>query len=1243
MTKFYTIAIGVFLLLSSFGEAFGQQLVTDAKKKELADLSSRSADSYKTNRQKALILAKLHGWPIYKRTKNGRVISLQGVNSLGFPIYLATDNNTTAAATTQTNIVQPGGASGLNLSGLDAVLNDKLAIWDGGSVYKLHQEFAGKNITIEDTATIIDHATHVAGTMIAKGVYAPAKGMAFGALTLHSYYFDNDVAEMSKAAGGLLLSNHSYGDEAGWNFNDENNHWEWYGLPGDTVDYNFGFYGQRTQQWDEIAYNAPYYLIVESAGNSHAYPGPAVGADYYGYKSATNQVLVDKGARPASISSNTGYDVIATTGNAKNILTVGAVNPLPYGPSVSSDITIAYFSSWGPTDDGRVKPDVVGDGVDLLSTGSSSPTSYITLSGTSMSAPNVTGSLYLLQQYYHQKSGVFMHAATLKGLACHTAFDAGNAGPDYIYGWGLLDVNKAAQAITNNGTKSLIKENSLKQGQTQTYNVVASGNGALSATISWTDPAATPTKDGTVNDRTPKLVDDLDIRISDGITTFLPWVLNPANPSAAATKGDNIVDNVEQVYVPGAIPGRSYTITVSHKGTLLTGQQDYALIITGIGGSAYCTSAPLSNADSRINNVTFSNINYTAPVGCTTYYDHTNLTAQLEQGKTYSLNLTLGTCGANFNKAAKVYIDWNGNGVFDANELVATSGIINATGTYSTNITVPVSVTAGNYSIMRVVCSETSDTSTIQPCNSYAKGETQDYRVLFLKSSTDAGVTAIISPDSTGACSAATQVTVAIKNYGTATISNIPVNATVTAPDNTITTLQQTYTGTLQPSEQENLTFNNSFNAVAGATYHITASTNLAGDPISYNNSASAAVTINLPPTMSGLEAYYCNNSSQYELLGTGDGQLYWYQNLADSIPIAVGSPATTRNIPVNNTFYAGLNDFKATVGPASKSAFSGGSYDQFTPYVSVTTKAPVIIESARLYIGNSGKITFNVADVNGEIVSTTTINAVATTQNPQPGTKPNDPTDPGAVYQLNLLLPAAGPYTISTVYDSTATIFRSNAGVTGYPFNGGNIFYITGNNATSGTDTTFYKGYYYYLYDMQVKSAGCPATSRLAVTVTKPVITQNGAVLTSNFPSGNQWYLDGEAINGATAATYTPTQSGNYQVKITLSNGCQPQSDNFVYVSANSSGNNSDIGLLLFPVPASSGLNIIFAAKTSDKLSISLINATGQIVYNNEQTIASGNFSTILDVSHLPPGGYVVKIQLGKKVYGSKVLVGGF
>ncbi|MCR8561813.1 S8 family peptidase [Mucilaginibacter sp. BJC16-A38] len=1244
MNKLYTAVTVSLLLLWFAGKTSAQQIpVSDANKKELTSLSAQARASFIANYKNALVLAQKNGWVIKRKTKKGGILSLQGVNKLGFPIYLKTDNNTTAAATTQTNTVQPGGSAGLTLSGASTSINGMLAIWDGGSVYKAHQEFAGKTITLHDsTAQVIEHATHVSGTMIAKGVYPPAKGMAFNANTLQSYDFDNDVAEMSAAASGLLLSNHSYGDAAGWYFDGLSNHWEWYGLPGDSVDYNFGFYGERTQSWDKIAVAAPHYLIVESAGNSRSETGPAVGQDYYGYSSKTNQTFVDKGARPAGISNNDGYDIIATTGNAKNVLTVGAVNPLPNGPTNSSDISIAYFSSYGPTDDGRIKPDIVGDGVDVLSTNNAGTTSYTTLSGTSMAAPNITGSLYLLQEYYSQKNnGAFMRASTLKGLACHTAFDAGNVGPDYIYGWGLLNMRSAAQAITDNGGKSLIKEIVLQQGQKQIYNVVASGNGPLVATISWTDPEGTATAEGVINSRTPKLVNDVDIRVSDGSTTFQPWILDPLNPSAAAKTGDNILDNIEQVYIPGAVPGKAYTITISHKGTLKGGSQNYSLIETGVGGVTYCASAPLSSADSRVNNVTLSNLNYTPPAGCTTYSDHTDQTIQLEEGKTYPLSITLGTCGANFNKAAKVYIDWNGNGVFDANELVATSGIINGTGVYSTNITVPGTVIANNYSVMRVVLAETNDASTITACGNYAKGETQDYRVQFLQTAIDAGVTAIVTPESSGACSAATQVTVRLKNFGRLAISNIPVTVTVTAPDNSVTTFQQTYTGTLQPAEEENFILNTTFNATAGSSYKITAVTNLAGDPIGENNQVTETVLISPPPVATDLTAYYCSDSKQYELSGSGDGTLLWYQNINDTLPVGYGSPAAVTAAPVNNTYYAGLNDFAGGVGPATKNVFTGGNYNQFTPYISVTTKVPVIIESARLYIGYSGKITFSVNDASGRTVSTSTINAVATRTTPLAGEQPDDANDQGAVYNLNLLLPAAGDYTINIAYDANATIYRNNAGVTGYPFKIGNIFSITGNNATSGTDTAAYKQYYYYLYDIKVKSAGCPSVTRQAVTVTKPVITQNATTLSSSFATGNQWYLNGKVINGATKATYVPLQSGNYQVAYISATGCTVLSDNYVYIiTANSPGKNTDIGLVVFPVPASTKLSILFAAKNDAELSIALINAAGQKVYNTTQSITAGNFSTAADVTYLPAGTYVLKLTLGQKVYNTKVIV---
>jgi len=1242
MKKLYSLLLtGILALISANAALCQQPLVSADKKKELDAISLRANSSFAKSQQEALSLAKSKGWVIRRKTKKGGIQVIQGISKRGFPIYFATDDNVISAATTNTNTVQPGGILGLNLSGSSSLLNNKLAIWDGGAVYRFHQEFSGKTITIADTSSIIDHATHVAGTMLAKGVYPPVKGMAFNASTLLSYDFNNDVAEMSAAAHGLLLSNHSYGELGGWVFDDGFNRWEWYGIPGDTVDYTFGFYGDHTRAFDQVAYNAPYYLIVEAAGNAHGSIGPAVGQDYYGYKSASDQTFVDKGPRPDSISSNNAYDCISSTANAKNILTVGAVNPLPYGPANSQSITAAYFSSWGPTDDGRVKPDIVGNGLNVLSTGSNSTTSYITLSGTSQASPNITGSLYLLQEYYAQKnSGAFMRAATLKGLACHTTFDAGNIGPDYIFGWGLLDMKKAAQAITDNGTKSQIKENTLSQGSIQTVNVVASGNGPLVATISWTDPASSITPDGTINDRTPKLVNDLDIRISDGTDTYMPWVLDPNNPSAAATTGDNIRDNVEQVYIAGAIPGKSYTVKVSHKGTLMSGSQAYSLIITGIGGTAYCASAPLSSADSRIDNVTLSNINNSSSSGCTAYSDYTNLTVQLEQNKTYPLSLSLGTCGANFNKAAKVYIDWNGNGVFDANELVAATNVISGTGIYATNIAVPSTVIPGNFSLMRVVLTETTDTSTIKPCGSYAKGETQDYRVQFLQTSLDAGIIAVVNPSSGGNCSGSTPVTVTIKNFGSQTITNIPITVTITAPDNTVTTFNQVYTASLAPLMQDNFTFDNVFNITSGSTYIITATANLTGDLVPSNNGITDTVVIDSPPTATDLSANYCNVANAYLLTGGGDGELLWYKNSNDAYPFAYGSTVLTSDAPVNNTYYVGLNDFSGTIGPATKNVFTAGGYNQFTPEVNVFTRIPILIESARLYIGNSGRITFNVSNSSGEIVSTTSINAVATASNPSPGAKSDDPTDQGQVYNLNLLLPSAGNYSISATYDNTATIYRSNGGVSGYPFKIGDIFGITGNTATSPGDTTYYKNFYYYFYDIQLKSPGCASASRQAIPVTKPVIIQNGTTLSSSAAANNQWYLNGTLIPGATGQTYLPTLSGNYQVDVSLANGCIAQSDNFAYVILPANPGENDIGLTVFPNPASTQLYVLFAAKSTTNVNLSLINAIGKNEYTDKTVLSGGNFSTLIDVSKLDPGNYILKLLYNSKLYTRKIVI---
>ncbi|MFD1258892.1 S8 family serine peptidase [Mucilaginibacter terrae] len=1216
-------------------------LVTAAKKTELDQLAARWDVAYNAGLKNAMGQALSHNWFTRRVSKFGTITALQRVSPLGFPIYYKTFNNIVAAATTRTNTVQPGGSLGLNLSGSNTLLNGKLAIWDGGTVRTDHQEFAGKTITLRNTSASDAHATHVAGTMIARGVYAPARGMAFNATTLQSYDFNNDVAEITAAASGLLLSNHSYGTLAGWNYDEDEARWEWYGRPDATEDYKFGYYDSESRSLDQVAVNAPYYLIVSAAGNNRGYPGPAVGSSYYGYNASGT--LVQK-TRDASISSNTGYDVMPGFSNAKNVLTVGAINQLPYGPTTRQDVSISYFSSFGPTDDGRIKPDICGDGDALLSSGNSSATAYLTLSGTSMSSPNVTGSLYLLQELYAQRNAnVFMRSATLKALACHTAFDAGNVGPDYSYGWGVLDMSKATQAIINKGGKSLINENTLTQAQTATTTVVASGNGPLVASIAWTDLPGTVTADGTLNDRASKLINDLDINVSDGTNTYRAWVLNPLSPATAATTGDNVRDNIEQVYIQNAVPGRTYTIRITHKGTLQTGSQAYSMIVTGVGGTAYCASAPSSSADSRVNNLTLSNINNTPAAGCTTYSDYTSLTAQLEQGRTYPLSLTLGTCSGNFNKRAKIFIDYNGDGTFDpATELAATTGVtINGTGTYTADITVPTTVVPGNFSLMRVVLVETSTPADITPCGTYVKGETQDYRVQFVTATRDAGVIAVNNSAIGGACAGTSRINVRLKNFGTSDIANIPITVTITpAAGGQVTTIAETYTGTLSQAAEDDFILAGTFNTTAGATYTVTAETGLTNDAIATNNRITASIIIGAVPVPANLSAAYCDDSKQYLLSGRGDGGLLWYTTATGGVPVAAGESTFTKTAPANGTYYAGLNDFSASVGPATKSVFQGG-YNQFTPSVIVTTKIPVVIQSARLYIGNSGRITFTVTNANGEDVSATTLNVTATRTPAAAGLQADDPNDQGRVYNLNLLLPTAGTYYINVSYANGATLYRSNSRVTGYPF-GNDVFAITGNNATTiPPDQAAYLAFYYYFYDMKVTSAGCASLARVPVSVLTPVITQNGTTLSSNFTANNQWYLNDVLIPGATNQTYVPTQSGNYQLKNPLVSGCTAISPVYTYIKPDGVVSTSnEIRLTAFPVPATTQLNVNFVASAADNLTLSLISTIGKTVYTQNSTIPAGNFSTPVNVSDVPAGTYILRVLLGQKAYSTKIIV---
>jgi len=560
MRKIYTLI----LLFSSF-MAFGQskevklKMLEDAREQTERNLRSsliRFTYSPNTIDESEFDFLNTQGGYI---DENGIFSRIQFLDETGWPVINFTDN-VNAAITTGAASLQPGGDLGLDLTGAGLTVG----IFDQTRPKVDHVEYEGRLTQVDgSTETLSTHSTHVSGTVIGAGINAAAKGMAFEA-TGWSFNWDADVSKMVANAyepdskpSGMLLSNHSYSVGVGWESGN------WLGNPdiSEEEDWRFGFYSSQSASVDQVAFSRPYYLPVFAAGNDRGESGD--------------------GTRPPDGPS----DILGPRAVSKNGFTVGAVESVLDYQSPQS-VVMSSFSSWGPTDDGRVKPDLVAMGVNVFSASISSngSDSYASQSGTSMAAPNVTGSLFLLQQLYSQRNtGRFMLSSTLKALAIHTTKEAGPApGPDYMYGWGLLDVEAGAKILINqDGVSQFVREEILGDGETYEFEFVSDGVTPIKATIAWTDPEGSPA--GASLDPTDlMLVNDLDMRIigEDG-TEFFPWTLDPSLQASARgiNTEDNFRDNVEKIEINNPSP-QKYRLVISHKDELRFDVQQFGLVFT---------------------------------------------------------------------------------------------------------------------------------------------------------------------------------------------------------------------------------------------------------------------------------------------------------------------------------------------------------------------------------------------------------------------------------------------------------------------------------------------------------------------------------------------------------------------------------------------------------------------------------------------------------------------------------------
>jgi predicted outer membrane repeat protein len=446
-----------------------------------------------------------------------------------------------------------------------------ILIYDGGIVTATHADFSGR-ITVPDVASVSDHSTHVAGTAAGSGSLSAAnggtalqwRGMAPGADIISYAYEWNGV--------GMLFYNNPGDIEADWAA------------------------AQNTYGAD----------VGNASLSSNIYANYPLSCTLMGNYGATS-VLMDQIIRGGNVAVGVGNKYIATwaagneRGSASSCGTysttsppASAKNPIHVGASNTNDSSMAAFSSWGPTDDGRIKPIVVAGGEQIGGDNGIKSTipnqftdtstrncdgsgddycyPYDTMQGTSMASPAVAGSIALMLQQYrttYATTGNFW-PSTAKALLMQTADDRGNAGPDYQWGFGQVRIQQAVDLIIRRG----FTQANIAQGETDLYTFVVTDT-ALPAQVSlaWDDYEAT------FNAATA-LINNLNLElVAPSGTVWRSWILDPANPANLATRGVNNRDNQEQV-----------TVTAPEKGTWLVrvigatvpqGPQDYSLACEG--------------------------------------------------------------------------------------------------------------------------------------------------------------------------------------------------------------------------------------------------------------------------------------------------------------------------------------------------------------------------------------------------------------------------------------------------------------------------------------------------------------------------------------------------------------------------------------------------------------------------------------------------------------------------------------
>ncbi len=533
--------------------------------------------------------------------------------------------------------------------------------------------------------------------------------------------------------------------------------------------------------------------------------------------------------------------------------------------NLENNMTLANSSSRGPADDGRIKPDIAAHGNGNFSTAPNN--TYARGSGTSAACPSISGVMAQMYNAYQVLNGTRPESGLMKAIILNTAEDFGNVGPDFRFGWGRVHALRAINAIETNRYFS----SSISNGGNNSHSIVIPNNvKEVKVMVYWHDYEGSTSA-------TRALVNNLDIEMELGATSFLPWVLDAGEDDTTTTqratslnlpaaKGVDSINNVEQVSIVNPASG-TYTLKVN--GTSIPqGPQKYFVtyefiydeltLVNPSGGEgfvpgeterifwdAYGNSGTFTLSYSLNNGTTWSTIGTSAATA--RYRDWVvpntvsgNALVKIERGTISDISdhtFTIIDLPTNLTvtKVCPSYMEVVWSPVSGAGEyqvfLLGNKYMDSVGRTTDTTFQIPLTNVRSDqwFSVSAITTSKDGNIGRRQIAEYYPGG------LLNCSLPTDVSVTSLVSPNNQACISGNENIIVEVYNNGNSLISNIPIKYQI----NGGTVVSGIVNTALAPASTFTYIFPTPYNFSTAGTYPIKIWTELPGDVFIYNDTIS--------------------------------------------------------------------------------------------------------------------------------------------------------------------------------------------------------------------------------------------------------------------------------------------------------------------------------------------------------------------------------------------------------------------